>query len=373
MSKDSETPSNVFVRFKQHVDSNIASGLNTVFPHQGPRRYISETESPSISSLERTSHKSAQSKPNMSSPNEDKESGLNAIDVLSISSSSYNPQSLRNLPQPVPKDLPSHLDPSVFTFQDAFEDLLEVSQGKPLPTITARHEQSKLLRQMFPSGEPTWFWLRRLESQGLMPPARTTRPIFSMQPDWEQFHRELRQKTDQVWRAVRDEMDGLATREFFPENNNAASSDKPVNAKGQEKRDGPDNFDEFYDSLKSTFSEGQRTWDTFRKLVTDNSGADANTAENAPTGKKVRTRQSAPITAGGGDENRNNQTETREEYVDRWGYLHSKVKRTTVDSDGNEIGTETHLNIRPATEEEKSRTELNNGLDQGDGNGWFWK
>lgn len=167
-------------------------------------------------------------------------------------------------------------------------------------------------------------------------------------------------------------MDGLATRDFFPEKN-VSSSDKSTKPKEQEKRDGPDNYDELYDSQKSTFSEGQRTWDTFRKLVTDNSDADANTAENAHTGKRVRTRQSTPITAGGGDENTNNQTETREEYVDRWGYLHSTVKRTTVDSDGNEIGTETHVNIRPASEEEKSRTELNNGPEEGDGNGWFWK
>lgn len=167
-------------------------------------------------------------------------------------------------------------------------------------------------------------------------------------------------------------MDGLATRDFFPEDK-APKSDNVAKAKGQDKREGPNNFDEFYDSLKSTFSEGQRTWDTFRKFVTDNSGADGKPAEDGRQGMMARTRQSAPITAGGDDENRNNQTETREEYVDRWGYLHSTVKRTTVDKDGNEIGTETHVNIRPASEEEKSRTELNNGPDGNDGNGWFWK
>ncbi|KAJ3471988.1 hypothetical protein NLG97_g11385 [Lecanicillium saksenae] len=50
----------------------------------------------------------------------------------SLEGTFYDPEALTasKLRQPVPRDLPPHLDASVFTFKDAFEDLLATSQAR---------------------------------------------------------------------------------------------------------------------------------------------------------------------------------------------------------------------------------------------------
>lgn len=118
--------------------------------------------------------------------------------MAAIAHSSYSPLALRDIPQPKPNDAPSDLDTSIFTFEDAFEDLLAVSQGQPLPDIRSRYEQRKLLRSMFPTGEPAYFWLRRLRSQGLLEESTPTRLMKSItEKNWDRFHQELdRQKSD---------------------------------------------------------------------------------------------------------------------------------------------------------------------------------
>ena len=123
--------------------------------------------------------------------------------MAAIAHSSYSPLALRDIPQPKPNDAPSDLDTSIFTFEDAFEDLLAVSQGQPLPDIRSRYEQRKLLRSLFPTGEPAYFWLRRLRSQGLLEESTPTRLMKSItEKNWERFHQELDRSAQAVWRAA---------------------------------------------------------------------------------------------------------------------------------------------------------------------------
>ncbi|KAK6210240.1 hypothetical protein QIS74_11824 [Colletotrichum tabaci] len=81
--------------------------------------------------------------------------------------SPYSPLRLHDLPQPTPKDLPKGADPTLFGFEDAFEDLLMVSSGQDLPEINERVRFRKECRESFPHGLPPILWLHQLTRQGL--------------------------------------------------------------------------------------------------------------------------------------------------------------------------------------------------------------
>ncbi|KAF4582886.1 hypothetical protein GQ602_006030 [Ophiocordyceps camponoti-floridani] len=125
-----------------------------------------------------------------------------------LNSPFYAPHILNHLPQPLPKDLPPGLDPSIFHFADALEDLLIVSQGQPLPNIYARHARSRMMREMFPRGEPNWFYARRLQSQL---PFRPQPVAPQPTPDWRSFHIQLDGRSHEIWRSpAATEEEGVA-------------------------------------------------------------------------------------------------------------------------------------------------------------------
>ncbi|KAJ4322293.1 hypothetical protein N0V84_004885 [Fusarium piperis] len=299
----------------------------------------------------------------------------NERSMASMALSSYSPLALRDMPQPRPSDAPSNLDASIFTFEDAFEDLLAVSQGQPLPDITTRYEQRKLLRSMFPTGEPAWFWMRRLRSQGLLEDSGPSQWMKSANHNWEQFHRELDRRAANVWRAAmgeeedrQDRIDDSSRREQKDEDEGFHGHNPLLEDSEQhrQRRREPDNFDEFFDSVQSSFSDAQSTWDSFVKSVT----------EGHPSSFDKRQQSDKPAE----DEKR---VVTKNEYVDRFGYLHSKTTVKTLDEEGNEIGSETHYTVRPAEKDEKKAESSEQAKDEGSGikaegrletkTGWFWK
>ncbi|KND91490.1 hypothetical protein TOPH_03757 [Tolypocladium ophioglossoides CBS 100239] len=381
MSRDRDgepasTSSNVFVRFKQHVDSNIASGFNMLLGvPTAPRQSRSDDTSSTL-------HPNSSSSP---SPSSHLLSTCNAMDIQEarrpgnwdvfslVSSASYSPTALRHLPQPVPNDLPRDLDSTIFTFEDAFEDLLAVSQGQPLPDINTRYEQRKLLQQMFPTGEPTGFWMRRLESQGLIESPSRGRFFRTLRPDWEGFHRKLDQRAADVWRdETGDDECEQGSGDFFHKIGRAFKQmegsrhdePEPDSDDKQRRRKELDTFDDLFSSLSSTVAEGQRSWDTFLKIINDQATA---LEKHQSLSSNQETKQ----------------VETRDEYVDRFGYLHSTVTRRTLDKDGNEVGLETYVTMRPVDKPDKQldnqgRDELDHVESLGDESankktGWFWK
>ncbi|KAG5935011.1 hypothetical protein E4U53_000548 [Claviceps sorghi] len=240
------------------------------------------------------------------------------MDVHSLlSSASYSPMALGHLPQPVPNDLPRGLDAKVFTFQDAFEDLLVASKGQKLPDIRTRHQQRQLLWNMFPNGEPAWFWLRRLESQGLVRPFDPFTFIRTHQPVWSTLHEQRHPRAVDPW------------GELFGDGS-AVDDERRVNQGKQ--RHGPDTFDELFSAISSAFQEGKSTWDTFINNIVQNGEADRHD-KNLP----------APADCGKKDV-----VTTEKEYVDWFGYLHKTVKRQILDAEGKVVGCETHVTIRPA-------------------------
>ncbi|OTA07384.1 hypothetical protein A9Z42_0082720 [Trichoderma parareesei] len=340
-----------------------------------------------------------------------------ALDTVSVASWPYSPLNLRHLKQPVPNDLPPQCDPSVFTFEDAFEDLLAVSQGRPLPDIKDRYNQRQLLRQMFSKGEPTWFWLRRLESQGLL--RRPTRDELYRPrnfgllegddddeasadwglsragwSDWARLHEELDRKAAEVWsRAAASEKAGNG---FFDEvhqlfkqledsfhgrENRPHKDDHP----GSHQKSLPDHFDDLFSSLSSSFAEGHKTWDAFVKSITESTTK----TDNKPVSTDSREVASLPPSTSEEKvyDNGIKEVVTRDEKVNSFGYLSTTVTKKTYDKNGNEIGTETHFSMRPADRLhkvdargnseanviERADTDADDQQTQDKKSGWFWK
>ncbi|RFU72249.1 hypothetical protein TARUN_10003 [Trichoderma arundinaceum] len=416
MPRDGDPSLNIFVHFKQHVDSAVASGIHALFgrpqpPHQPPlpsttsdMRQDKRQSELSISKSPDTPISDSSSQVTMDSV----ESHPQALDTVSVASWSYSPANLRHLRQPVPNDLPPQCDSTVFTFEDAFEDLLTVSQGQPLPDIKSKYNQRQLLRQMFSNGEPTWFWLRRLESQGLL--RRPTRdelyrprnfglledsaePEFSRSNwnDWSKLHEELDRKAAEVWKGVTssEKPNGHANGgNFFDEIHQTfkqledgfygRNRSRQEDHDSQHQKSLPDHFDDLFSSLSSSFAEGHKTWDAFVKSITDN--------------KPVPTDNSASPPANSSEEkvydNGNREVVTRDEKVNSFGYLTTTVTKKTYDKDGNEIGTETHFTMRPADKTQKAESKENSETNvieraadadtddqqaQDKKSGWFWK
>ncbi|KAH7244299.1 uncharacterized protein BKA55DRAFT_573584 [Fusarium redolens] len=312
--------------------------------------------------------------------------------MASIAFSSYSPLALRDMPQPRPNDAPSDIDTSIFTFEDAFEDLLAESQGKELPDIRSRYEQRKLLRSMYPNGEPGYFWLHRLRSQGLLEDSGPAKLIKSLaNNNWDKFHEELDRRAQEVWRAAFGEDDDENDTWGETKRDHALSSEERNEERSRWNREnppeydiedlraelhghrnlrrGPNDFDELFSAIQSSFASDQSPWDSFMKLIT----------EDHPT--TPSNREEKQLQKPGSDEK---QVVTKDEYVDRFGYLHTKTLVKTLDENGNEIGSHSHYTVRPAPKEnEPAQIEDKNkeGQESGikvDGSaeaktGWFWK
>ncbi|OLN81587.1 hypothetical protein CCHL11_05486 [Colletotrichum chlorophyti] len=190
-----DTSDNFFVRFKQKVDGHIASALQSVLglPTAVTRNLNGRwPEHPKSHDNERLTadgnagvQPRAPSSQNPQVPSvfelfssmspmqalfraeEFTESLYQVMWISFLIDSSYSPLRLRDMPQPTPRDLPDGADPSLFGFEDAFEDLLMASSGQGLMDINERHRIKKEWRDSFPDGLPPILWLHQLTRQGL--------------------------------------------------------------------------------------------------------------------------------------------------------------------------------------------------------------
>ncbi|KAM3529892.1 hypothetical protein MY4038_005194 [Beauveria bassiana] len=293
--------------------------------------------------------------------------------------SSYSPARLTHLRQPVPSDLPSHLDASIFTFQDALEDLITVSQGNPLPDIHSRYQQSRMLRQMYPHGEPTWLWIKRLESQGLIRPARGSSFARASQAGFDELQRCLEEDTEELWRSIRDDPKnqeaaaqfGKVFREIrdrVPGHNshNSQRSDAKNTTKTE-----PDHFDDLYSAINSAFADGRSAWDALQRTI--NKDVPRRMVElERQMGDCFRENKSPALTGNPADDNGK---ETRSEWVDALGYKHTTIKRKLYDENGKEIGSAISITIGSADGDNSNVIENSDGNTDDAGKrkrGWFW-
>lgn len=215
--------------------------------------------------------------------------------LASLLFSSYSPYALQHLPQPTPNDLPSGCDGNAFGFQDAFEDLLAVSNGQPLPDINRRYQQKLALREMFPSGEPMGYWHSRLAAAGLLSGYRASRNLDQFtKSDFEALHSELRSKANEIWgrrmrrqaiqEMIEDDTQGgplrgdrtsAATqrlqsqrrhdeaREMHGHSNHTHKAQPEAST--TDSKPLPETELELSEALRGLAESGQRTWDAFAK------------------------------------------------------------------------------------------------------------
>jgi len=354
---DDDPVIDAFVKFRHHVDAAVAAGFNTFFGPSGPMMAPTTPSSAPPGRRTVAPASNMDRDPSQSQP----------FDAISVAFSPYSPAALSELPPPVPNDLPPDLEPDSFTFDDAFEDLLVASQGRPLPDIYSRYRKRMLLRDMYPNGEPEALWLRRHINQARGDPS--SRPPFSGRgsQNWEEFHRELERRAPWVWHVPDD--DDEKSRRTEPgwlreltEASKALSdafSDRVGPSKERNQDDDarrePNSFDELFSAIESTVAEGQKSLETFIKAITPP--------------ETPRTSQSSHDTR---------QVVSRDEHVDSHGYKHSTVTTRTLDRDGNEVGRETSYSCRPAEPQvphhERSGIDADTSVQEAPKkSGWFWK
>ncbi|CAM1510339.1 Fc.00g006740.m01.CDS01 [Cosmosporella sp. VM-42] len=403
--EEGDSKNGFFVRFKNNVDAGISTGVNTIF---GSSR--AQTPSPSSSSRQQDDSSLSSPEPNMeevavmervavsspgsASPAESKKSfedhlSIGRIDAMTaVAVSSYSPLALRHLPQPIPNDLEPRMDSTVFTFEDAFEDLLIVSQGQPLPSIRDLYSQRVLLNNIFGShpagGEHPYFYLQRLRLRGLlqMPrpgpwnPSPFSMEIFNqaldrIDPDLRGHRLAFREGRHMIPVDFYQEMDLLIkelTRlvPFSDESlNRLAAEERWYHQKllQEPQRRLPIHEDELFSTVESRFLERAKTWDVFSKYMREGRSDEfeRHDAEGGP--KKLRSEE--------------NQAVNKKEFVDSFGNLHSTVTAKIFDEDGNEIGRAVHTKIA-SVHEEPDRLEPAEPVDNEEGQkprkvGWFWK
>ncbi|KAJ9134449.1 hypothetical protein NKR23_g10098 [Pleurostoma richardsiae] len=438
--RDDDPSNNPFVKFKRHVDAHIGATWNGIFNLASTASTASETPTPEPTSsaldqdpadlspqhtVTTTEIKKDVYKPEAPTPTGTME--WHSLDWRQarlwhyfVHHSPYSPLNLQSLPQPVPQDVPEGVDPSSFTFEDAFEDLLAAASGQRMLDLRRRSEMRQLMQQMFPQGEPPFFWLRRLQSQGLLQNSGYLtggfedyrdgwhRPL-SMEEWVDQRRRELRntwEDAEEQTAADRNNLSnywkewldrdfvfnpadimrradkaiksfGKAIEDIVP--SESASSEK--SAEGQKKAHDatptkePETEDDLFSSISSAFAEADKSLGTFMKSISDGS---------------FKSEVSSSVTKsekffGEGEDAREDPSKTvrsKEEHVDEFGNLHTKTEIRRLNSAGEEIGREVHYSIRPASKAQKGGEETGEqvssatpikGPEGGKSTGWFWK
>ncbi|KAH7041546.1 uncharacterized protein B0I36DRAFT_313000 [Microdochium trichocladiopsis] len=211
MVHDPDRPhtNNVFVRFRHSVDDTIRRGIDTVshraqqpsspeqsssaHPRQGPTT-PSSSPSPKTDALViypspgrvrlvdldppvQESSTAAAPTTSMSSTQPESAVAVPANDFDNFADpelwarhSPYSPFNLQHLPQPVPRDVSQTQGYNDFTFRDAFEDLMLVSSGRPLPRGPELLANKLHVDFMFAHGMPVSNWVRMLSVRGLWAP-----------------------------------------------------------------------------------------------------------------------------------------------------------------------------------------------------------
>lgn len=448
MPSDDDESKNPFVRFKEHVDAHIGAGIHNVLnfpsilsetvvnsrqssqsiPHDskgalcrqndnegsrpserdlpphfrrwlcGQRQAVAEEEE-----VDKYYERAAQAYPG------DENEGVRSIirsqrfDTFA-KRSQYSPILLaERMPrQPCPRDIHGDMDPHMFTYIDAFEDLLAEASGVPTMDLRSRYNMNKMLRNTWPFGEPAYSWARRLESQGLI---KAFLPDYRYLPPRQSISEQRVEQAEENRAPVQEDLwqghsvDARTEEEQRPaEAGLFAEIEKVVKALNQvldettstfcgpEKRQEgqsrePRTEHDLYDAVQSAFNEGQRSLAAFFKSLADG-------IEPRPR-PVVKSEVDAPGSETVEDEDGMKTVRSTREYVDEYGNKHVSTEIRRTSKDGTMVSTETHYSVRPASDIEPSsiKTTSPNHYESSDGewrvkdenrngekhSGWFWK
>ncbi|KAG6365338.1 hypothetical protein INS49_006948 [Diaporthe citri] len=183
MSDDNEPqgPSNPFIRFKNHVNARIGTGVSVFTGTTDDRdRPLGNTQASNVDGQNSTDHHGPAHTASLSpwpSRNQSRGSCRRRSGVVNYWDDwchvdPYSPHNLQHLPQPTPKDLPSGADPADFGFPEAFEDLMSASNPfrGHLMDLGMRAGLKKSAAGKLVQPETPSAWVRRLYGDALLPP-----------------------------------------------------------------------------------------------------------------------------------------------------------------------------------------------------------
>ncbi|KAL5604697.1 hypothetical protein BROUX41_001952 [Berkeleyomyces rouxiae] len=268
-----------------------------------------------------------------------------------IHNSPYSPLNLTALPQPTPSDAPASTPPGSFTFADAFEDLLAVAASQPMMPTQTRLEMRTLMRQVFPAagGEPPAFWLQRMDSAGLLAP--NTRHFFA--PD-EVFHPLARlgsaddeRTTDATGGGggLLDNVD-LFRREFERATRDLSLSEDDAKKAGEA-------LEELAGLWTSAFETGAKSFGTFIDMVRQGAAAVSSDldvlAKNKDTLKVTHSSNDGKEL----DNEKCKTVESKDEYIDWMGMLHTKTTTQKLDESGRVVSSQSSWSMTNNYDKEK--------------------
>lgn len=421
---DDEPPKNPFVRFKRHVDSSIGHTIDGVLALPSTISRPKPSPTPSLDQAEQQQQQppsSQQGQPPEKTGTKMELPDSPTKEVMDwptarlwqrfVYYSPYSPLNLRHIPQPIPNDLPADVHPNTFTYEDAFEDLLSEAAGRPMMDLGRRSEARQLLQEMFPQGEPGFFWLRRLQSQGLLQNdyhAALDRPRVEWERPrtMEEWVERRRQELVRDWEGTEDassreaghnpswsdwldrditinfgDMARKADRAFKDlahAINEASQKDSPSAgaaedmAPSQTSGKQPETEGDLFSVISSALADADKSLNTFFKSFT---GASVKTDFSTSFEKQEK------YSSGEGDDIDPGRTvKSTEEHIDRFGNLHTKTEIKRLNADGQEIGRETHYSIRPVPQNTEDSEAHNNeaepvskDVEGQKASGWFWK
>lgn len=168
--REPQGPFNPFIRFKNHVNSRIGTGVSvlTGANEDGNKPVGDAQNNGSVQTAGPSSSCSGRSQypggPKRQSPIVQYWDDWCQVDP-------YSPHNLRHLPQPTPKDLPPGADPADFGYPEAFEDLMSASNPfrGHLMDLGMRAGLKRTASGAPVKPETPSTWVRRLYGDGLLP------------------------------------------------------------------------------------------------------------------------------------------------------------------------------------------------------------
>ncbi|KZL69251.1 hypothetical protein CI238_09077 [Colletotrichum incanum] len=394
---DNDSSDNFFVRFKQKVDDHVASAFQRVLgiPTAVSRLNSSWPEPPRPSQVDEHDRR-------MITTSENGGGGANAVqprgpsaqyphltvfDLFSSMSpmqalfetdklteslyqvmwisflidSPYSPLRLHDLPQPTPKDLPEGADPTLFGFEDAFEDLLMVSSGQGLPDINERVRFRKECRESFPRGLPPILWLHQLTRQGLWD-GWDTRPEVLDGAVSERWRRWLQEQDDPFHEGRSLPAPNQSSPKEVEKTPAVENAAREARARPEQDHHGETEEDSYFSVM------GKARLDTSRETSTSTSKAPKShsiTRDLSPQGLPAGWRV----------------VEKVQEREDAKGNVHVTKTVTTFNDRGEEVGRQTERRSEYAwsasfsTGSNKHKDQQQQDGDGGDNDksSWFWK
>lgn len=440
MSEDSPPPSkNPFIRFKKHVDSRISDGVSFITGR-------SSTASTTDQSLALQQHQQQQQPPPTGGGGSSNSSTINTTTTTNAASddmsfggpqcggppfrggpfgggpfgpvrfwnewsqvSPYSPYNLRHLRQPVPSDLPAGVDAKSFGFEDAFEDLMAVSAGRPLMDLSKQARMKKEIVDYFGFQEPPLNWVHRMAHDGLLPrPGRPRRPFGPWWSDRDDYPRQGQPASARQWvedREARDEdpfgrlvkaTDKLMAEVLGPSvdessiarewetfkkevgNDPAAFSKKMFeraaaaaedsarklekaaaaeHRQAQQEQQQPSTETDLFDMVWSTVHQADKTFSNFAKSFTDTfrplddkpavTAAAAAASDALPNGDQIARNDKSTLVTTDTDESGAKTIRSESTWTDATGHLHVEVEVKSLDAQGRLVSLDSRSQTIP--------------------------